>query len=100
MDEDLPAFSFTKDGKICCITYSIFTKRLKELLEVAGFAPHLFSGHSFRRGGTSFLFQLGCDPLVIQATGDWKSDSFLLYLGMTFEQRWHAQSLMTAYVPQ
>ena len=100
LHNDLPAFSLVKKGKICTITYSFFTKRLKELLDGAGFVPHLFSGHSFQRGGASFLFQLGCDLLIIQATGDWKSDAFLLYLSMTFEQRWQARSKMSAYVPQ
>ena len=35
-----------------------------------------FSVHSFRRGGASYLYSLGADPLLIQATGDWKTDCY------------------------
>ena len=100
LDDTLPAFSYLECGKVHCVTYGSFTKRLKQLLDAAGYTPELFSGHSLRRGGATFLFLLGCDPLLIQATGDWKSSCFLMYLGMSFEQRWKAQSMMTSYVPQ
>ena len=45
------------------------TARLKKLLSQAGFAPELYSGHSFRRGGASFLFMLGADPITIKFSG-------------------------------
>ena len=76
------------------ISYSKFTSRLKELLDIAGYNPALYSGHSMRRGGATLLFQLGCDPLVIQAVGDWRSDQFLKYCGLSLEQRLFAQRLM------
>ena len=47
-----------------------------------------------RRGGATLLFQLGCSPLVIQAVGDWRSDQFLKYCGLSLEQRLSAQRLM------
>ena len=65
-----PAFSYMERGVVKCITYSHFTAKLKSLLDSAGYSPHLFSGHSMHRGGATLLFQLGCDPLVIQAVGD------------------------------
>ena len=89
-----PAFSYIEEGKLKCITYTQFTTRLKELLDCAGYSPELYSGHSMRRGGASLLFQLGCNPLVIQAAGDWRSDQFLKYCGLSLEQRLHAQRLM------
>ena len=91
---DCPAFSFVDGGKIKCITYTEFTSKLKELLELAGYSPGLYSGHSMRRGGATLLFQLGCNPLIIQAAGDWRSDQFLKYCGLSLEQRLHAQRLM------
>ena len=89
-----PAFAYVENGVIKCVTYSRFTSRLKELLTLAGYSPELYSGHSMRRGGATLLFQLGCSPLVIQAVGDWKSDQFLKYCGLSLEQRFFAQRLM------
>ena len=94
---DYPAFSYTAGNKINCITYVNFTTQLKRLLDLAGYAPELYSGHSTRRGGCTQLFQLGCDPLIIQAIGDWKTDQYLKYCGLSLEQRWGAQVLMSSY---
>ena len=65
----LPAFSYIEKGKIKCITYDGFTKELKRLLTLSGLKAESFSGHSFRRGGASYLYKLGADPLLIQASG-------------------------------
>ena len=92
-----PAFSYLKNRSIQCVTYDKFTSELKRLLDLAGFAPELYSGHSMRRGGCTLLFQLGCDPLVIQAIGDWRTDQYLRYCGLSLEQRWEAQVLMSSF---
>ena len=89
-----PAFAYVENDVIKCVTYSRFTSKLKELLSLAGYSPDLYSGHSMRRGGATLLFQLGCDPLVIQAVGDWKSDQFLKYCGLSLDQRLFTQRLM------
>ena len=57
---DSPAFSFSENQ---FITYSGFTTTLKKLLSKAGYDPSLYSGHSFRRGGATFLFKLGASVL-------------------------------------
>ena len=49
--DDMPAFSYLERGMLKCVTYDIFTKRLKALLALAGYAPELYSGHSMQRGG-------------------------------------------------
>ena len=95
--DDCPAFSYLDvKGTLQCITYDNFTVRLKQLLDVAGYSPGLYSGHSMRRGGCTLLFQLGCDPLVIQAIGDWSTDQYLKYCGLSLDQRWRAQLLMSS----
>ena len=96
LPEDKPAFSFVEGGRLKCVTYDFFTKKLKSLLQLAGYSPDLYSGHSFRRGGATLLFQLNCDPLVIQAIGDWSSDQYLKYLGLSLDQRYVAQQLMVS----
>ena len=96
ISEDRPAFSYIENARIKCITYDYFTKRLKTLLQLAGYSPELYSGHSMRRGGATLLFQLNCDPLVIQALGDWSSDQYLKYLGLSLDQRFIAQQLLVS----
>ena len=76
----------------------MFTSNLKKILNSAGYSPHLYSGHSMRRGGATLLFQLGCDPIIIQAIGDWKSDQFMKYCGLSLDQRYQAQVLMCSRI--
>ena len=89
-----PAFSYLERGVQKFISYNVFTSRLKGLLDMAGYSPQLYSGHSMRRGGATLLFQLGCSPLLIQAVGDWRTDQFLKYCGLSLNQRFYAQKLM------
>ena len=91
---DSPAFSYLENGKVMCITYPLFTKRLKQLLSLCGVNPNLYSGHSFRRGGASYLYKLGADPILIKLSGDWLSDSYLRYVSVDLEHRMNAQQLM------
>ena len=88
---DAPAFSY---GNKTFVTYSDYTSRLKTLLRKAGYNPALFSGHSFRRGGATFLHQCGGTALMIQASGDWSSQCFTRYLYLSESERLHSQSLM------
>lgn len=89
---DAPAFSY---GVNTFITYSAFTSRLKTLLRKAGYNPSLYSGHSFRRGGATFLHQCGGTALMIQASGDWSSQCFTRYLYLSESERFHSQTLMS-----
>ena len=88
-----PAFSYSKT---LFVTYNGFTKRLKDLLTRAGLSPSLYSGHSFRRGGASYLHQVGGSVLQIQAAGDWSSQCFTRYLYLSTEERLKAQHLVSA----
>ena len=90
-----PAFSYIEKGKMKCVTYQGFTKELKRLLCLAGLKADNFSGHSFRRGGATYLYRLGADPLLIQASGDWASDCYTRYVFLTLDQRLNAQKMMT-----
>jgi integrase len=49
-------------------------------LEALGFNPASYSGHSFRSGGATDLWQGNCRPRVIQLYGRWLSDAFWLYV--------------------
>ena len=98
LPQNMPLFSYKQAGRTHCITYSVFTSRLKKLLAQSGFAPELYSGHSFRRGGASFLFTLGADPITIKFSGDWLSDSYLNYVSIDLTARLAAQTMMTSAI--
>ena len=91
-EPNAPAFTFAP-GQF--IKYDTFTSSLKKLLRKAGFDPNLYSGHSFRRGGATFLHGCGGTALMIQACGDWSSQCFTRYLYLTEAERLHSQILMT-----
>ena len=95
LDSSVPAFSYMERSKMKCITYDGFTKELKRLLGAAGLNADSYSGHSFRRGGASYLYKLGADSVLIQASGDWATDCYTRYVFLSFDQRYHAQLMMT-----
>ena len=81
-------------NQVKCVTYDGFTKELKRLINTAGFKANSYSGHIFRRGGSTYLYCLGADPLLIQASGDWKTDCFTRYVFLSLDQRLHALEMM------
>ena len=89
---DSPAFTY---GEKKFITYSSFTTNLKKLLAMSGYNPALYSGHSFRRGGATFLYRLGASILQIQISGDWVSQCFARYLHVTEEERLIVQNMVS-----
>lgn len=90
-----PAFTYAP-GQF--VKYSSFTSSLKELLKKAGYNPDLYSGHSFRRGGATFLHSCGGTALMIQASGDWSSQCFTRYLYLSESERLHSQLLMASHI--
>ena len=94
-DEDAPALSYTPRS---FITHKPFTEKLKILLAKAGLEPSLFSGHSFRRGGASFLYSVGGSTLMVQVLGDWRSQIFTRYLYLSLEDRLDAQNLIMSSI--
>ena len=93
-----PAFSYYKNGRLLCITYATFTRKLKECLRLAGFNPGLFSGHSFRRGGATWAFKSGCTSTEIKCNGDWHSETWLQYTWLDLDQRLSAQQKMVSAI--
>ena len=89
--ENSPAFTY---GPNKFIGYDLFTRRLKQLLLSSGLNPELYSGHSFRRGGASFLFSVGASQLMVQVLGDWSSMVYTRYLFLSAEDRMAAQHLI------
>ena len=69
------------------MTHGHFVKAFKALVKVIGMNWDLYSGHSFRRGGATYCFNLGVDENLIKLLGDWKSDAYLVYDETTNERR-------------
>ena len=64
-------------------------------MSVAGYPADQYSGHSFRRGGASFLHDCGGTALQVQSAGDWSSNCFTRYLYLSTKGRLEAQLLMS-----
>ncbi len=79
---DAPLFSYVSQGALTCIDYSAFVQRLKVVLNKAELPSDQYSGHSFRRGGCTFAFELGVPPLLIKLRGDWRSNAYERYVSV------------------
>ncbi|KAJ3496719.1 hypothetical protein NLJ89_g10445 [Agrocybe chaxingu] len=66
------ALWLTKGGRIP--TRSFFIKRLRQ------FFANDVAGQSMRAGGATALAEHGVPPSIIQASGRWASDAFLIYI--------------------
>ena len=88
---DSPAFTYASRQ---FIKYASFTSQLKKLLKKSGYSADQYSGHSFRRGGASFLHSCGGTALMIQASGDWSSQCFTRYLYLSEAERLNSLALM------
>lgn len=76
---DQPAFLVPTPTGLVPLTHNTFVTHLHNYLYRAGYDPAVFSGHSFRRGGATFLRNNGFDVHDIMILGDWSSDSVLRY---------------------
>jgi hypothetical protein len=92
VEDDAPALSY---GPKNFIAHRVFTTRLTTLLSKAGFDPTLYSGHSFRRRGASYLYSIGGTTLMVQVLGDWASRVFTRYLLLSLDDRLDAQNLIS-----
>jgi integrase len=58
-----------------------FVALARQLLTKAGYPAMRYSGHSYRSGGATDLWDSQrCRPLTIKLHGRWKSDAYLLYI--------------------
>ena len=80
------------DGE--AFTYYQFHVLLRQMLLKAGYPAHLYSSHSFRRGGSTFCFLCGVPSELIKLLGGWKSDCYLRYLEFPMEARVAVTRLM------
>ena len=75
-----PAFVVPSKSGLEPLTYSEFVLCLQKFLTGAGYKASLYSGHSFRHGGATYLAKNGFALHDIMSLGDWSSDSVLGYI--------------------
>lgn len=71
-------------GKGSVFTYSFFRQKLHSILVQAGIDDSNIKGHSFRRGGATWLSRIGVPVDQIKAIGYWSSDAVLRYIDPHF----------------
>ncbi|CAC5407175.1 unnamed protein product [Mytilus coruscus] len=98
-DVDDPAFLIpqAKGNKILC--YSIFQKKLRDILEMCGLDSSKFSSHSFRRGGATWAFHSKDPSELIQFHGDWRSDAYKVYLEFDLHDKLSISRAMAEEIP-
>ena len=74
-----PLFPGQSDGAIA-LSHAAFTRRFRSLLDRAGLPPAGYTGHSFRSGGATDLFNGECRPHTIKFQGRWLSDAIWIYV--------------------
>ena len=72
-----PLFKFP-DGRI--LSRADVGSMLSALCTAAKLPAHLYSGHSFRKGGATALAKHGAPDWMIQTLGRWKSSSYKRYI--------------------
>ena len=92
-----PLFLFSTSPRKCVTSY-YFVKILREVLTKAGFQASCFTGHSFRRGGATFAFQVGVPGELIKFQGDWSSEAYLQYLDFSLEKRYEVGARMRDWI--
>ena len=75
-----PLLTLPGKGARKTVTTALLSKGLAILLECIDIDPHLYSLHSFRRGGATAAFNAGVNVLDLKRHGTWRSDAFTAYV--------------------
>ena len=95
-DANSPFFCVPQGPILQPITFSFFSRFLKETISAIGLDATNFSLHSFRRGGATHAYQSGVPDHLIKLHGDWRSDAYKLYLSLPLATRTHVADVMAA----
>lgn len=98
-DPDSPALGYQYDGSFRPLTPVVFLEVLREALGAGGVDPGDYAGHSFRRGGATWLHRCGASTDLIKIMGGWASDCYQKYLSPGNGQKAEAAALMINSLP-
>lgn len=94
-----PAIGFFVDGVFCPLTPPVFIEELRAALGDAPLSPGDYAGHSFRRGGATWLHQCGASADSIKLMGHWSSDCYQRYICPGRAERERIASLLVNSLP-
>ena len=77
-----------------------FLQHLRVLLQIAGYNPDLYNGHSFRIGAATTAAQAGVPDHLIKTLGRWKSDCYVRYIRTSLTNIHKAQQQMAGFQGQ
>ena len=69
------------------VSYYLYQKKLRSLLDVLQLDSSLYSSHSFRRGFATFAFRHNISADNIQILGDWRSEAYKRYISLSVEDK-------------
>lgn len=75
-----PGIGYYESGVYCPLTPPVFIQSLREALAGSGVDPTSYAGHSFRRGGATWLHSCGASSEMIKLAGHWSSDCYQRYI--------------------
>lgn len=75
-----PFFILSPSRPFRPLTAPRLRRLLAVLLHALGLSSHLYSMHSFRKGGASLCYNIGCDFARIRMHGGWTSDAVFRYI--------------------
>ena len=96
MTEQVPAganhnlFSFWDKDKLVPITYRDLMSSMRKWLDMIGLRGMSFSSHSMRHGSTTHAHKAHFSEKMLQAWGDWCSDSYKKYIEVDMQARVNA----------
>lgn len=82
-----PAFAVPRKGKLYPLSYSQLSRLLNKWTTAAQLPKGAYTTHCLRRGGASWLKRKKLSDSVVQAMGDWRTQSFLKYIDSALETR-------------
>ena len=80
------------------VSYNMFQRKLRFLLQKAGLDSAKYSTHSFRRGSTTLLFRAEVPADQIQLMGDWRSDAYKKYLSYDLSDKIKISKVMSKFI--
>lgn len=81
------------------LTADIFWSTIKRALVDGGINPSEYGSHSFRRGGSCWLFNIGMPEERIRELGDWRSNAYVRYITADNENLAVTTRAMAAALP-
>lgn len=94
-----PALGYHINGVFHPLTPPVFIEELRKALQGANLDPADYAGHSFRRGGATWLHQCGASSQSIKLMGQWASDCYQRYVSPGESERRELASVTINSLP-